>query len=265
MPAAPCRQSSTRSRKALGDADSVRWRRSWAAPRCRPSSTCSATCSPRSIFWSSAAAWPTPSWPRRAMPWANRCASTNSCRHRARDHGQGEGQRPRDRAAGRCRGGQEFAANAPSRVVAVDSVAADEMILDIGPRSIEHVCSVLGPGEDAGLERAVRGLRARAVRHRHGRGRGSRGGTHGRRKACNGRRRRRYGRGAQRAPAWPTGLPTSRPPAAPSSNGWRARPCPGSRCSGQNDGRSFRVITPLPTARRGGKLDARSQTRRRRR
>ena len=36
-----------------------------------------------------------------------------------------------------------FAANAPSRVVAVDAVAEDEMILDIGPRSIEHVCSVL--------------------------------------------------------------------------------------------------------------------------
>jgi phosphoglycerate kinase len=36
-----------------------------------------------------------------------------------------------------------FAANAPSRVVAVDGVGADEMILDIGPRSIEHVCSVL--------------------------------------------------------------------------------------------------------------------------
>jgi len=38
---------------------------------------------------------------------------------------------------------KEFAANAPSRVVAVDSVAPDEMILDVGPRSIEHVCSVL--------------------------------------------------------------------------------------------------------------------------
>jgi phosphoglycerate kinase len=36
-----------------------------------------------------------------------------------------------------------FAANAPSRVVAVDAVGEDEMILDIGPRSIEHVCSVL--------------------------------------------------------------------------------------------------------------------------
>ena len=38
---------------------------------------------------------------------------------------------------------KEFAANAPSRVVALDGVGDDEMILDIGPRSIEHVCSVL--------------------------------------------------------------------------------------------------------------------------
>jgi len=38
---------------------------------------------------------------------------------------------------------KSFAANAPSRVVAVDGVGDDEMILDIGPRSIEHVCSVL--------------------------------------------------------------------------------------------------------------------------
>ena len=38
---------------------------------------------------------------------------------------------------------KSFAANAPSRVVAVDGVGDDEMILDVGPRSIEHVCSVL--------------------------------------------------------------------------------------------------------------------------
>jgi phosphoglycerate kinase len=36
-----------------------------------------------------------------------------------------------------------FEANAPSRVVAVDAVDAEEMILDIGPRSVEHVVSVL--------------------------------------------------------------------------------------------------------------------------
>ncbi len=38
---------------------------------------------------------------------------------------------------------RKFEANAASRVVAVSNVAPDEMILDIGPRSIEHVVSVL--------------------------------------------------------------------------------------------------------------------------
>ena len=38
---------------------------------------------------------------------------------------------------------KEFKANAPSRVVSVDAVGDDEMILDIGPRSIEHAVSVL--------------------------------------------------------------------------------------------------------------------------
>jgi phosphoglycerate kinase len=39
---------------------------------------------------------------------------------------------------------RKFAANAPSRIVSVDGVGADEMVLDIGPRTIEHVVSVLG-------------------------------------------------------------------------------------------------------------------------
>ena len=38
---------------------------------------------------------------------------------------------------------KEFKAHAPSRVVSVDDVGADDMILDIGPRSIEYVVSVL--------------------------------------------------------------------------------------------------------------------------
>jgi len=38
---------------------------------------------------------------------------------------------------------QTFAANAPSRVVPVDSVGADDLILDIGPNSVERVVSVL--------------------------------------------------------------------------------------------------------------------------
>jgi phosphoglycerate kinase len=39
---------------------------------------------------------------------------------------------------------EKLAAHAPSRVVSVDDVGATDMILDIGPRSIEHVISVLG-------------------------------------------------------------------------------------------------------------------------
>jgi phosphoglycerate kinase len=38
---------------------------------------------------------------------------------------------------------REFKAHAPWRVTPIDAVAADEMILDIGPRTIEHVVSVL--------------------------------------------------------------------------------------------------------------------------
>jgi phosphoglycerate kinase len=38
---------------------------------------------------------------------------------------------------------QKFEANAPSRAISVDGVGTADMILDIGPRSVEHVISVL--------------------------------------------------------------------------------------------------------------------------
>jgi phosphoglycerate kinase len=38
---------------------------------------------------------------------------------------------------------KEFKANAPSRAIDVDKVGPEEMILDIGPRSIEQAISVL--------------------------------------------------------------------------------------------------------------------------
>jgi phosphoglycerate kinase len=38
---------------------------------------------------------------------------------------------------------QKLAAHVPSRVVAVDAIGATDMVLDIGPRSVEHVVSVL--------------------------------------------------------------------------------------------------------------------------
>ena len=70
---------------------------------------------------------------------------------------------------------EKLEANVPSRVVDVDEVGDDDMILDIGPRSIEHVVSVLARVEDAGVERPVRRVRDGAVRQRHGRGRRGRG------------------------------------------------------------------------------------------
>jgi phosphoglycerate kinase len=42
-----------------------------------------------------------------------------------------------------CVVAQKFEAHAPSRTILVADVGADDMILDIGPRSVEHVVSVL--------------------------------------------------------------------------------------------------------------------------
>ena len=42
---------------------------------------------------------------------------------------------------------RKFEAHAPSKVVDVDHVGADDMILDIGPRSVEHVVSTLAQAE----------------------------------------------------------------------------------------------------------------------
>src|SRR5262249_15941899 len=52
-------------------------------------------------------------------------------------------------------------------------------------------------------------------------------------------------------PARPGGSHMSRPLAAPSSNGWRASLCRGSRCSGPGNGP--KGTRPLPTGERGGK------------
>jgi phosphoglycerate kinase len=39
---------------------------------------------------------------------------------------------------------QKFEANAPSRTVSVDAIRAEDMMLDIGAKSVEHVLSVIG-------------------------------------------------------------------------------------------------------------------------
>ena len=112
----------------------------------------------------------------------------------------------------------------------VDQVGADDMILDIGPRSIEHAIAVLGPIQNAGLERPVRRLRDQAVRQWHRRGRQGGGGTHASRQACQFCRRRRHGGGAQCRGRDRTVSPMSRPRAARSWNGSKARRCRASKC-----------------------------------
>ena len=59
---------------------------------------------------------------------------------------------------------KEFKAHAPARVVDVDHVADDEMILDIGPKSVVDDRGGARRGQDAGVERPVRRLRDAAVR-----------------------------------------------------------------------------------------------------
>ena len=91
-----------------------------------------------------------------------------------------------------------FEANAPSHAYGVDAIPADGMILDIGGAVDRARQGRDRRGRHAGLERAVRRLRAAAVREGHGRDRPICGGANQGRQACFGRRRRRHGRGAQR-------------------------------------------------------------------
>ena len=85
-------------------------------------------------------------------------------RHGAQDPGRRrEGQVPH-RAAGRRGGRQGVQGARAARVVDVGHVAEDEMILDIGPKSVVAIEEVLGEVQDAGLERPVRRVRDAAVR-----------------------------------------------------------------------------------------------------
>ena len=124
---------------------------------------------------------------------------------------------------------QKLAAHVPSRVVPVEEIGADDMILDIGPRSIEYVVSVLarsktlvwnGPFGAFEYEPFDNGTVevAEAVAEL----------------TQAGRLVSFAGGGDTVAAlnlAGVTGrLPTCRPPAAPSSNPWKARHCRASGC-----------------------------------
>ena len=72
----------------------------------------------------------------------------------------------------------EFKANAPHHTYGIDAIPADGMILDIGPQSVERDQRRDRRRRDAGLERPARRLRDRALRPRHGRGGAPRRGAH---------------------------------------------------------------------------------------
>ena len=146
-------------------------------------------------------------------------------RHRSRCPRQGQGRGLRDRAAGRRRGGAEI--RGQCALAGGIGGRRRRRRHDPGHRPAQRRARRVGARarEDAGLERAVRRLRAGAVRHRHGRGGGGGGGAHRRRQACHGGGRRRHGRRAQRRRGDADGSPMCRPRAAPSWSGWKARPC----------------------------------------
>ena len=210
---------------------SSRWSPSSAAPRSRPSSTCSKTSSPRSTRWSSAAAWPTPSCSRRASGSASRWPSRTWPTPRARILDKAEDAELRDRPAGRRRRGASSSRPMRRRTPTASTRSRrDDMILDVGPQSIERVKAAIDDAATLVWNGPLGAFEMHAVRQRHRRGR----------QTCRGSAPRPgklvsvAGGGdtvaALNQPASPTISPMSRPPAAPSWNGWKARPCRASRC-----------------------------------
>ena len=126
-----------------------------------------------------------------------------------------------------------FQANAPSHAYGLDAIPRDGMVLDIGSPVDRAHQGRDRRRRDAGLERPARRVRDAAVRHRHRGGRALRRRAHqepassSRSRAAATRSRRSTTR------TWPTSSPTCRPPAARSSNGWRAASCPASRRCGR--------------------------------
>ena len=186
--------------------------------------------SPRSMRWSSAAAWPTPSCSPRASTSASRCASTTWPRPRAQIIAEADKAGCTHRPAGRRASSRRNSRpDAPARTVDVDAMPADEMILDVGPKSIAAVDAwldeaatlvwngPLGAFETPPFDAAtVAVARHAAARTKAGKLVSVAGGGDTVAALNAGRRRR-------------TISPMSRPPAAPSSNGWKARRCRASR------------------------------------
>ena len=128
------------------------------------------------------------------------------------------------------------------------------MILDLGPATVKAIVARLGTA-DALVERAARCLRDRALRQGHDRGGERRGRPDRGGQAGLGGRRRRHG-GGPGACRGRSGSPTSRPRAARSSNGWRARHCRASRRCGRAERRVGRHGSRQRPRKAEGTLEA---------
>jgi phosphoglycerate kinase len=119
---------------------------------------------------------------------------------------------------------QKFEALAPSRTVGVTEVAPDDMILDVGPRSIEHAVSVLARVKTLVPSSSSRStpVRSKSPRRRQSSPRPA--GLFASPAAAT-----RWRRSTRRAS--PSGSPMCRPQAARSWSGSKARPCRESKFS----------------------------------
>ena len=229
MPAAPCRPSSRRSSKALGSAEAAGGRdrrRRQGLDQARPArqSRDQGRCAGHRRRHGQ-------HLPARAGHRRRQVAlRARPRRHRARIMAKAASRQLRHRPAGRRRGRR--ASSRPMRrrtPIGVDAMPADDMILDVGPQSIARINAAiddaatlvwngpLGAFEMPPFDRAT----VAAAKHAAERTKA--------RQAALGRRRRRHGRGAQPCRRGRAISPMSRPPAARSSNGWRASRCPASR------------------------------------
>ena len=130
-------------------------RRPRAVSRCRTRSASSRRCWATPTRSSSAAPWPTPSWPPGGSRPAGPRAATAT---RSRSPRRCSPPRPRRAASWSCRVTSWWRASAVagarSRVAAVNGIAAGEMALDIGPETAAEFARHLAPrGRSTGTGR----------------------------------------------------------------------------------------------------------------
>ena len=171
-------------------------------------------------------------------------------RHRAAHPRQGRGRGLRDHPAGRRDRGVSFpgqralARLRPRRASGRRHGARRRPAVDRAHQGRDR------RRRDAGVERPARRLRDDAVRPGHRDGRALRGRAHqgrtssSRSRAAATRSRRSTTRMS------PTSSPTCRPPAARSSNGWRAASSPASRRCGSSPDAQLQHLTPAASSAR---------------